>query len=230
MLPDGSEAAPPSVESSLPELGAPLAAQGVVVMVAQYRGQVKVAGGYPVTFQDVACAIGVARKIGPTYRADPARVTLVGYSWGAWAGAVVALTPTPFTPTAGACNPTTGSLRPDAFVGLEGWFSVAQETPPQTIQVPSVYADAATRAAATAASDPYQLAKTYPAGSGALAIHLLHGSADQNVDSGVSTSFAAALTAGGYANSLWFIPGADIESALSVDSTIAWIHAYAKGP
>jgi acetyl esterase/lipase len=128
----------PSDEGDYAELGQPLAAQGAVVVVAQYRLDIEVDGGYPVTFQDIACAIGVARKIGPTYKADPARVTLVGHSFGGWAAAVVALTPTPFTPDPGSCNPTTGTLRPDAFLGIDGAYRIATDTSAFELQVPSV--------------------------------------------------------------------------------------------
>jgi pimeloyl-ACP methyl ester carboxylesterase len=209
--------------------GRSLAGQGAVFIGAWYRENIDTDGGYPVTFQDIACAIGVARRIGPTYKADPARVTLLGYSFGGWAGAVVALTPTPFTPDPGSCNPTSGSLRPDAFVGLDGAYTVAQDTSAFELQVPSVYANEATRAAAAAASDPYLLAKKYPAGAGSIPILLLQGTADEAVTVDVPTSFESALTAAGYHSSLWMVPGADHMSVLSADSTFAWILAFAKG-
>jgi acetyl esterase/lipase len=66
-----------------PEIGRPLAGQGAVVMVASYREKMSTGGGYPVTHEDIACAIGVARTIGATYGADPTRVTLVGHTGGA---------------------------------------------------------------------------------------------------------------------------------------------------
>jgi acetyl esterase/lipase len=207
--------------------GRSLAGQGAVLVAAQYREDMNTDGGYPVTFQDIACAIGVARRIGPTYKADPARVTLVGHSWGGWAGAVVALTPTPFTPDPGSCNPTSGSLRPDAFVGLDGGYNVAKDLAAFELQVPSVYANEAARAAATAASDPYLLAKKYPAGAGSIPILLLQGTEDDMGD--VPTSFESALTTAGYHSSLWMVPGADHMGVLSADSTFAWILAFAKG-
>ena len=48
-----------------------IAGQGAVVMVAGWREGPDWGGGYPTSFQDVACAIGVARKIGPVYGANP---------------------------------------------------------------------------------------------------------------------------------------------------------------
>jgi acetyl esterase/lipase len=219
----------PSDEGDYAELGQPLAAQGAVVVVAQYRLDIEVDGGYPVTFQDIACAIGVARKIGSTYKADPARVTLVGHSFGGWAAAVVALTPTPFTPDPGSCNLTTGTLRPDAFLGIDGAYTIATDTSAFELQVPSVYANEAARAAATAASDPYLLAKKYPASPGSIPIRLLQGTADQEVSTDIPVSLESALTAAGYDSSLWMVPGADHVGAVSADSTIAWVLALAKG-
>jgi acetyl esterase/lipase len=209
--------------------GRAFAGQGAVLVVAQYREDIATDGGYPVTFQDIACAIGVARRIGPTYKADPTRVTLMGHSWGGWAGAVVALTPTPFTPDPGSCNPTSGSLRPDAFVGLDGAYSVAEDTSAFQLQVPSVYENEATRAAATAASDPYQLVRKYPAGAGSIPILLLQGTEDDVVGNDVPVRLQSALTTAGYHSSLWMVPGADHDGNGGGDSIVAWILAFAKG-
>ena len=153
----------------------------------------------------------------------------MGHSWGGWAGAVVALTPTPFTPDPGSCNPTSGSLRPDAFVGLDGQYTVAEDLSAFELQVPSVYADEATSAAATAASDPYLLAKKYPAGAGSIPILLLQGTEDYLVDKDVPVRLEAALTTAGYDSSLWMVPGADHDGNGGGDSIVAWILAFAKG-
>ena len=97
-----------------------LAGQGAVVMVPAWREAAWEGGGWPTSFEDVACAIGVARRIGPAYGASPDRVTLGGHSTGGWPPAVLALTPTPFTPEPGSCDETAGSLRPDAVVMSDG--------------------------------------------------------------------------------------------------------------
>ena len=89
-------------------------------MVADWRQAASTAGGYPASFQDVACAIGVARAVAGRYGGNGSDVTLVGHSLGGWAGAVVTLTPQAFTPAAGTCSRTLGPLRPDAFVDLDG--------------------------------------------------------------------------------------------------------------
>jgi pimeloyl-ACP methyl ester carboxylesterase len=173
----------------------------------------------------------VARNIGVTYGADPTQVTLVGHSYGGWPAAVVALTPTPFTPPTGSCNTTSGSLRPDAFVGLDGLYIEVQNHAAYPIQLltPSVYADEASRAAALAAEDPYALAKQYPAGPGSTTIRLLYGALDQTADLAWSQSLDAALAAAGYGSTLHLVPGADHMGVLTAPETIAAILAVAKG-
>jgi hypothetical protein len=214
-----------------PEFGKPLAGQGAVVVVAWYREQMSEGGGYPVTQEDIACAIGVARNIGATYGADPRRVTLVGHQWGGWVGAVVALTPTPFTPPTGSCNATSGSLRPDAFVGMDGLYIEvsAHSAYPIELLTPSIYADDASRAAALTAEDPYALAKRYPAGPSSTTVRLLYGALDQTWDVAWSQSLDAALVAAGYGTSLHLVPGADNMGVLGAPESIAAILAVANG-
>ena len=74
----------------------------------------------PDSFADVACAIGVARRIGPAFRAKPDRVVLAGHSMSTRPVAVIGLTATAFTPAPGSCDATAGSLRPDAWADLAG--------------------------------------------------------------------------------------------------------------
>lgn len=95
-----------------------LAGRGAVVMRANWRRNPSQGAGYPASFGDIACAIGVARRIGARYGADATRVVLVGHSNGSWASMVVGLTATPFTPATGSCDEVSGSLRPDAWAGL----------------------------------------------------------------------------------------------------------------
>ena len=95
-----------------------LAGHGAVVMRANWRRGPGQGAGCPSSFADIGCAIGVSRAIGASYGADPSHVVLVGHSSGGWATAIVGLTATPFTPAAGSCNETAGSLRPDAWAGM----------------------------------------------------------------------------------------------------------------
>jgi acetyl esterase/lipase len=189
-----------------------LAGQGAVVMVAGWREGPDWGGGYPLSFRDVACAIGVARKIGPAYGASPDRVTLQGHSTGGWPAAVLGLTPAPFTPARGSCNPTAGSLRPDVVVVGDGELNEVSQ-PGEADGLPYVTGflggDRAKHARAWAAADPFALAKRYRAGAKAIPFLLIHGSADATVAPVVSESFQAALVAAGYRSRLVEIPGAD---------------------
>jgi acetyl esterase/lipase len=206
-----------------------IAGQGAIVMVAGWREGPDWGGGYPISFQDVACAIGVARKIGPAYGANPERVTLQGHSTGGWPAAVVGLTPTPFTPAPGACNPTAGSLRPDSVVVGDGdLHEVTQPDEADGLQYVTYFlgGDRTKRPDAWAAADPFALAKRYRAGANAIPFLLIHGSADTAVQPAVSESFQATLVAAGYHSRLVEIPGADhVGSLYSKDGIEAILKA-----
>ncbi len=181
-------------------------------MVAGWREGPDWGGGYPNSFRDVACAIGVARKIAPAYGASPDQVTLMGHSTGGWPAAVVALTPTPFTPARGSCNATAGSLRPNLVVVEDG--ELDQVTKPNQADGLEYVRDflggaRTTRPDAWAAADPYALAKRYRARANPVPFLLIHGSADTTVLPAVSESFQRALVAAGYQSRLVEIPGAD---------------------
>lgn len=194
-----------------------LAGQGAVVMVAGWREGPDWAGGYPTSFRDVACAIGVARKIGPAYGANPDRVTLMGHSTGGWPAAVIGLTPTPFTPTPGSCDSTAGSLRPDLVVVEDGELN--EVTQPD--QADGLYyvkgflgGNRKSHPAAWAAADPFALAKRYRAGANATPFLLIHGSADTTVLPAVSELFQKKIVADGYQSRLVLVPGAIHTGAL----------------
>ncbi|MFQ5518261.1 MAG: alpha/beta hydrolase, partial [Acidimicrobiia bacterium] len=75
---------------------------------------------------DVACAVRYARATASEYGGDPQRVVVVGFSAGAWAGAVVGLSG---DHEAGSCLVEEGSAFPDAFVGVSGAYDVATTGP-----------------------------------------------------------------------------------------------------
>jgi acetyl esterase/lipase len=209
-----------------------IAGQGAVVMVAGWREGPDWGGGYPISFQDVACAIGVARKIGPTYGANPKRVTLQGHSTGGWPAAVVGLTPTPFTPASGACDPTTGSLRPDAVVIGDGdLHEVSRPNEADGLQYITGFlgGDRKKHPGAWAAADPFALVKRYRAGAHTIPFLLLHGSADTFVAPAVSKSFQAALVAAGYHSRLVMVAGADHTGSLWSKTGIESILNVATG-
>ena len=66
-----------------------LAASGAVVFNTTYRNLPE-GGGYPVAYEQAACAVAFARARGGSYGGDPRRVTLVGWSDGALVAGVVA--------------------------------------------------------------------------------------------------------------------------------------------
>jgi acetyl esterase/lipase len=200
-----------------------LAGQGAVVMVAGWREGPDWGGGYPTSFQDVACAIGVARKIGPAYGGNPDRVILQGHSTGGWPAAVVGLTPTPFTPRSGSCNPTAGSLRPDFVVVGDGELNeVSEPDKADGLQYVTGFlgGDRTKHPDAWAAADPFALLKRYRGGSGSMRFLLIHGGADTTVLPAVSKSFQAALVAAGYQSRLVEIRGADHVGSLYSKRTI----------
>ena len=96
-----------------------LAASGAVVFNAPYRLALR-GGGYPMTFEDAACAVRFARHFATEFGGDPGFVTLVGYSAGAHIGAVTALTGDSFR---GDCVVESGSGLPDGFVGVAGPYN-----------------------------------------------------------------------------------------------------------
>ena len=187
-----------------------LAGQGAVVMVADWRQGSGWGGGYPTSFGDVACAIGVARKIGPAYGAAPDRVTLVGASTGGWPAAVLGLTPSAFAPAPKSCDPTAGSLRPDRVVSMAGEVNeVSQPNQADSIAYVQEFFGGPRRddPEAWAASDPFVLLRRYPAGANAIPFLLVQGLSDTVVAPAVSRSFQAALVTAGYQSRLVEVPG-----------------------
>lgn len=110
--PDGADSA------YIDDFAKQLAGRGAVVMRANWRRGPAQGAGFPASFADIACAIGVSRKIGADYGAATSHVVLIGHSSGGWAAAIVGLTATPFDPAAGSCIETSGSLRPDTWAGM----------------------------------------------------------------------------------------------------------------
>jgi acetyl esterase/lipase len=211
----------PDQENYLEPFAVSLAGQGAVVMVSSWRQTAGLGGGYPTSFADVACAIGVARKIGPAYGASPDRVILVGHSLGGWPAAVVGLTPSAIAGAPGSCNPTAGSLRPDAVVSVAGLLNqVRDKLGGADYLMEFLGGDSKARPAAWLAADPFALATHDRAGADAIPIVLVHGGADTDIPPTVSESFQAALVAAGYHSQLIEVASADHGTIMGTKESI----------
>ncbi|WP_294331640.1 alpha/beta hydrolase [uncultured Sphingomonas sp.] len=91
-----------------------LTAKGFATWNVEYRRVGDPGGGWPGTFQDVAAGIDKLAEIGPRYRLDLSRLTLVGHSAGAffalWAASRPRLDP-PWTST---------RVKPVSVVAIDG--------------------------------------------------------------------------------------------------------------
>jgi acetyl esterase/lipase len=190
------------------DAGFPVAGHDAVVMNPVWRQDRDQGGGWPTSFQDIACAVGVARAVGPDYGGDPDRVVLVGHSLGGWASAVVALTPTDMTPAVGACNPTSGSLRPDALVTLAGALDLT-DLSSGLPEVRHGFFDGSRtdRPRRWAQSDPFALAATTKRNQ--LPVTVVQGTGDTTVDPATARAFAKALRHHGIDTHLVEVPDAD---------------------
>ncbi len=219
LLLQGGPSAVDQADYMLP-LADALAHQGAVVMVADWRQAADTGGGFPKSFQDVSCAVGVTRAIAARYGGDGASVTLVGHSLGGWAGAVVTLAPTVFTPAAGTCDATIGSLRPNAFVDLDGAVDEPTAMEDGSPYVTAFFGGtAAQQPTAYADGDPFSILAAHPAGGNPAPILVVHATSDATVPVATSQSFHAALVSAGYPNQLLLISGG--HTAAIGSSTVA---------
>jgi acetyl esterase/lipase len=219
LVPGGPQ--PPVEQPTLLDdtLAPALARQGAVVLTIQWRQGPQYGVSFPDNVADVACAIGVARTVGASFGGDPAKVTVVGHSLGGWAGAVLALTPSEYSPDAGTCNTTAGSLRPDRLVSIAGALNEAT-----VVDDISMSALLGIDPADAAAADPFALIDRYPPG---MPITLIHGIADIQVLPDVSRDFRSAAIAAGYTVDLIEVAGADHHTVLTARKTIEAIMAVA---
>jgi acetyl esterase/lipase len=171
-----------------------LAAQEVVVFNSSYRTQT---GGFPESFDDVACAIRYARANAPTFTNADGPLVIAGHSAGAHLASVVALAGDEFGDTC----PVPGSATVDRFVGLAGpydptlykqvlpaFYGTRFENDPQPWEAGSAY--------------------SYLGGNSGIEILLMHGDADELVPISSSQLFADALAEAGYAVELTEVKGA----------------------
>ena len=126
-VPGGPEA--PGIRHGLGDFASLLSSQGAVVFVADYREGAQFGGTFPLPYEDIGCAIRYARAHAAQYGGDPSKVTLVAHSLGGFFASTEALSSDPFTPAPGACVTTSGSTKPDAFIGIAGIYSQSGITP-----------------------------------------------------------------------------------------------------
>ncbi len=109
----------PRTRADMEPIARLLVASGAVVFNADYRGSARVERGYPMSYEDVGCAVRFARAHAAGYGGDPSRIVLVGHSFGTYVGSIVMLNGDAYD---GACLAEGGSAEPDAFVGLSGSY------------------------------------------------------------------------------------------------------------
>ncbi|MGQ0848767.1 MAG: alpha/beta hydrolase fold domain-containing protein [Actinomycetota bacterium] len=171
-----------------------LASTGAVVFNASYR---TADGGFPESFDDVACAIRFARERAKNFTVQSEVLTVIGHSAGAHLAAVVALAGDTFHDEC----PIDGSAKVDRFVGLAGpydpvlyslilanYFGTRLEDDP----TPWV------------AGSPY----TYLGENPDMEALIVHGEADEFVPVASSELFASALDEAGYRVGLQIVEGA----------------------
>jgi acetyl esterase/lipase len=181
---------PPSMEP----LAGHLASHGIVVFNSTYRTS---AGGFPESFDDVACDVRFALSAAPQYTTAHEPLTVVAHSAGAHIGSVVSLAGDLF----GSDCPGTDEVRVDRFVGLAGPYD------------PTIYATVlagyfGTRLeedpAPWEAGSPYSYLDDNPE----LRILLIHGDKDDLVPIESSELFAEAASDAGLDVTMEILPGA----------------------
>ncbi len=208
VLEPGGDVAPGEPGDYLDQMATALAGRGAVVMVGQWRQSSRWAGRSPDSFADVACAIGVARRTGPAFGANPDRVVLAGHSMSTRPVAVIGLTDGAFTPAPGSCDATAGSLRPDAWADLAGPRDEIATAASGDSELTSFFGGSrAADPAAWAAGDPFALAAHRAVAATDLPIVLVQGGEDGGAAD--ARAFQAALTASGHHSRLIEIPSAD---------------------
>lgn len=179
---------------SMQPLGEALARRGMVAFNASYRTG-RDGGGYPASFEDVACAVRYARTAGAALGAE-GDLTLVGHSAGAHLSASVATAEDGFD---GECR-WEGSSTPDVLVGLAGIYSPDAVAP---IMELFLGGDRAEAPEAWAAADPF----TKLDAAGSFRTELIHGLDDRIVAAEASEQFVVALADAGAEAEVTLIEG-----------------------
>jgi acetyl esterase/lipase len=113
--------------ADLGKLSEAIAAKGAIVINADWSG-IKNNSRFPDAYADVACAVRFARARAADFGGDPADVTLLGWSDGAMASAVVAAAGEQFDRS--RCVYPSASSVPDALLGVAGFYGWTLPVPP----------------------------------------------------------------------------------------------------
>ena len=196
--------------ASMEPLAGHLASHDIVVFNSTYRTS---AGGYPESFDDVACDVRFALATAPEYTTDRSPLTVVAHSAGAHIGSVVSLAGDLF----GSDCPDADQIRVDRFVGLAGPYD------------PTIYASVLAGYFGTRLEEdpePWEAGSPYSylAANPDLRMLLIHGEADDLVSVSSSELFAEAASDAGLDVTLETLPGAshmDVRSPGLVGDRIA---------
>lgn len=170
-----------------------LAKSGAVVFNATYRTS---NGGYPESFEDVACAVRYASSRASEFSDTDGGTTVVAHSAGAQLASVIALAGDDF---GGECA-VTGSALPAKFVGLAGPYDVTRLTQ----FLPSFFG---TRYEVDPGPWEDGSAFFHMGENPGLQVLLVHGTVDEVVPVYFSEEFGMALEAAGYAVAVEILDG-----------------------
>jgi len=177
-------------------LAGTIADSGAVVFNAPYRLLLD-GGGFPMTFEDAACAVRFAAAHTAEYGGDPSRLVVVGYSAGAQIAALVALAGTTFD---GDCLVEMSDTLPTKMVGLAGPYDTDALGP---LMIPFFGTDP------DVDPEPWRLGNplTYLGQNPDLVVRLFHGEEDLVVPPWFSEYFQQQLEDAGYDSDLTMLPG-----------------------
>jgi acetyl esterase/lipase len=180
--------------ANMAPLAAELARRGFLAFNATYRTS---NGGYPESFEDVACAVRFASVNAPAYTQASAPPVIVAHSAGAQLASVISLAGDDFT---GSC-PLAGSALPTGLVGLAGPYDVRQFT----LLLASFFG---TRYEVD--PTPWEAGNAFTdlGENPDLRVLLVHGDLDDVVPVEMSRQFETALSESGYEVELQILAGA----------------------
>jgi len=204
--------------ANVAEFAEALSKEGLVVYNATYRtGQQ--AGGFPQSYNDVACAISSARETAADHGGDPDQIYVAGHSAGAHLAATVVLAGATFSEN---CS-FDGSSEVAGFIGLAGPYNTNDLAPllagwfGGTIEeVPGAFE----------AGYPF----SYIGTASPIDTLLIHGTADELVPVSFTTDFAVALNEAGWTPELAILDGVTHGGLIgeSSDETMALIAGFTR--